>query len=57
MRQTSPSELAALKTLYLIVRSLDSKGASQTKWDMRWKPARNAFTAAFADRMPTTNNH
>ena len=52
-----PNEQAALKTLYLTVRSLDPKGTGQTRWGMRWKPALNAFAITFADRMPAASNH
>ena len=47
-----PTEQAALKTLYLVTRSLDPKGTGQARWTMRWKPALNAFSITFADRMP-----
>jgi len=47
-----PNEQAALKTLYLVTRSLDPKGTGQTKWAVRWKPALNALAISFADRMP-----
>ncbi len=47
-----PTEQAAMKTLYLVTRSLDPKGTGQTRWAMRWKPALNAFAITFADRMP-----
>jgi len=47
-----PNEQAALKTLYLVTRSLDPKGTGQTKWAVRWKPALNALAITFADRMP-----
>lgn len=50
-----PNEQAALKTLYLVVRSLDPKGTGQTRWGMRWKPALHAFATTFADRMPATS--
>jgi hypothetical protein len=36
-----------MKTLYLVVRSLDPKGTGQTRWAMRWKPALNAFAITF----------
>lgn len=52
-----PNEQAALKTLYLVVRSLDPKGTGQTRWGMRWKPALNAFAITFADRMPAASSH
>jgi len=48
-----PTEQAAMKTLYLVVRSLDPKGTGQARWVTRWKPALNAFAVTFADRMPT----
>lgn len=47
-----PNEQSALKTLYLVTRSLDPKGTGQTKWTVRWKPALNALAITFADRMP-----
>jgi len=50
-----PNEQAALKTLYLVVRSLDPKGTGQTRWGMRWKPALNAFATTFAGRMPAAS--
>ena len=52
-----PNEQAALKTLYLTVRSLDPKGTGQARWGMRWKPALNAFATTFADRMPAASTH
>jgi len=53
-----PTEQAAMKTLYLVTRSLDPKGTGQTRWAVRWKPALNAFAITFADRMPAaTRNH
>lgn len=57
VRGDFPNEQAVLKTLYLTVRSLDPKGTGQTRWGMRWKPALNAFTTTFADRMPTASTH
>jgi putative transposase len=47
-----PNEQSAMKTLYLVVRSLDPKGTGQTRWAVRWKPALNAFAITFSDRMP-----
>jgi len=41
-----PNEQAALKTLYLVTRSLDPKGTGQKRWITRWKPARNAFASS-----------
>jgi transposase-like protein len=52
-----PSEQAAMKCLYLVVRSLDPKGTGQTRWAVRWKPALNAFAITFADRMPAPENN
>jgi len=51
-----PTEQAALKTLYLVVRSLDTKGTGQARWVTRWKSALNAFAVTFADRMPNPEN-
>ncbi len=51
-----PTEQAATKTLYLVVRSLDPKGLGQARWVTRWKPALNAFAITFADRMPAAEN-
>jgi putative transposase len=42
-----PNELAALKCVYLAVRSLDPTGKGKARWVMRWKPALNAFSLAF----------
>ena len=52
-----PNEQSAMKTLYLVTRSLDPKGTGQTRWAVRWKPALNAFAITFADRMPAAENH
>jgi putative transposase len=51
-----PTEQAAMKTLYLVTRSLDPKGLGQARWITRWKPALNAFAVTFADRMPAAEN-
>ena len=51
-----PTEQAALKTLYLVTRSLDPKGTGQARWITRWKPALNAFAITYADRMPAAEN-
>jgi transposase-like protein len=45
-----PNEQAALKTLYLVTRSLDPIGTGQKRWITRWKPALNAFAITSADR-------
>ena len=50
------TEQAALKTLYLVTRSLDPKGLGQARWVTRWKPALNAFAITFAERMPAAEN-
>jgi len=38
-----PHEQAALKCLYLVIRSLDPTGRGRQRWAVRWKPALNAF--------------
>ncbi|MGV4301647.1 IS256 family transposase [Trueperella pyogenes] len=52
-----PTEQAALKCLYLTVRSLDPTGKGQVRWITRWKPALNAFAIAFKDRWPTAKDY
>jgi putative transposase len=52
-----PNELAALKCLYLVTRSLDPTGAGKARWIMRWKPALNAFAITFADRFPAAEDY
>lgn len=49
-----PNEQAAMKVLYLAVRSLDPKGTGQLRWMMRWKPILNVLAVSFHDRMPET---
>jgi putative transposase len=46
-----PNEQAALKCLYLVVRSLDPKGTGAERWMNRWKPALNAFAITFEGRI------
>ncbi len=46
-----PNEQAALKCLYLVVRSLDPTGSGQERWVNRWKPALNAFAITFEGRL------
>lgn len=46
-----PNEQAALKCLYMVVRSLDPKGTGQERWMNRWKPALNAFAITFDGRL------
>jgi len=50
-----PTEQAAMKCLYLAVRSLDPTGRGQQRWSNRWKPALNAFAITFEgrDRTPS----
>ena len=50
-----PSEQAAIKCLYLVIRSLDPTGRSRQRWAVRWKPALNAFAIMFEDRLFPTN--
>jgi putative transposase len=52
-----PTELAALKCLYLVTRSLDPTGKGRARWITRWKPALNAFAITFEGRLtPSTTN-
>ena len=51
-----PNEQAAMKVLYLAVRSLDPTGTGQLRWMMRWKPILNVLAVSFHDRMPETAN-
>lgn len=46
-----PNEQAALKCLYLVIRSLDPTGGGRRRWMNRWKPALNAFTITFEGRL------
>jgi putative transposase len=46
-----PTEQAAMKCLYLAVRSLDPTGRGQQRWSNRWKPALNAFAITFEGRI------
>jgi putative transposase len=45
------NEQAALKCLYLTIRSFDPTGIGQLKWSNRWKPALNAFAITFEGRI------
>lgn len=49
-----PNEQAAMKVLYLAVRSLDPKGTGQQRWIVRWKPLLNVLVVSFQHRMPET---
>ena len=46
-----PNEQAAIKCLYMVVRSLDPTGSGQERWMNRWKPALNAFAITFEGRL------
>jgi putative transposase len=46
-----PNEQAALKCLYLVIRSLDPTGKGRQRWMNRWKPALNAFAITFEGRI------
>jgi transposase-like protein len=46
-----PNEQAAMKCLYLVVRSMDPTGKGQHRWMNRWKAALNAFAITFGDRI------
>lgn len=51
-----PNEQAAMKCLYLVVRSLDPTGRGSERWMNRWKPALNAFAITFEGRLFPTDN-
>ena len=51
-----PSEQAAMKCLYLTIRSLDPTGRGRARWITRWKPALNAFAITFEGRIDLNNN-
>ena len=42
---------AALKCLYLAIRSLDPTGRGRQRWTNRWKAALNAFDITFDGRL------
>jgi transposase-like protein len=50
-----PTEQAALKCLYLVVRSLDPTGKGRKRWMNRWKGALNAFAITFEGRILPTD--
>jgi transposase-like protein len=50
-----PNEQAAMKCLYLVVRSLDPTDKGAPRWMNRWKPALNAFAITFEGRLLTNN--
>ena len=49
-----PNEQAAVKCLYLTVRSLDPTGRGRARWITRWKPTLNAFAITFEGRLATS---
>jgi putative transposase len=51
-----PTELAALKCVYLVTRSLDPTGGGRARWVTRWKPALNAFAITFEGRLNPTGH-
>lgn len=51
-----PTEQAALKRLYMVVRSLDPTGTGRRRWTRRWKAALNAFAITFEGRILPTDN-
>ena len=51
-----PTEQAALKCLYLVVRSLDPTGKGRKRWMNRWKGALNAFAITIEGRILHTDN-
>jgi len=51
-----PNEQAAMKCLYLVVRSLDPTGKGASRWMNRWKPALNAFAITFDGRLFPTDD-
>jgi transposase-like protein len=51
-----PNDQAAMKCLYLTVRSLDPTGKGRKRWITRWKAPRNAFAITFEGRIFPTNN-
>lgn len=50
-----PTEQAAVKCLYLVVRSLDPTGKGRKRWMNRWKAALNAFAITFEGRILPTD--
>ena len=50
-----PSEQAAIKCRYLVIRSLDPTRRGKQRWAVRWKPALNAFAIMFEHRLFPNN--
>ena len=51
-----PTENAALKCVYLTVRSLDPTGKGRQRWMNRWKRPLNAFAVTFEGRILNPSN-
>jgi transposase-like protein len=51
-----PTEMAALKCVYLALMSLDPTGKGRTRWTMRWKAPLNALQIAFEGRLAPADN-
>jgi putative transposase len=55
-----PTELAAMKCLYMALMGLHPTGRGRGRWVIRWKAALNAFDVAFdvafEGRLTTTQN-
>jgi hypothetical protein len=51
-----PNEQAAVKCLYLTIRSLDPTGRGRARWVTRWKATLNAFAITFEGRIDLNNN-
>lgn len=49
-----PTEQAALKCVYMAIRSLDPTGKGAQRWINRWKKALNAFAITFEGRITPT---
>ena len=50
-----PNEQAAIKCLYLALRSLDPTGRGRQRWAVQWKAALNAFALMFEGRIFPNN--
>jgi transposase-like protein len=52
-----PNEQAALKCLYLTIRSLDPTGRGRARWSNRWKPALTPSQSPSKDESKSTINN
>ena len=52
-----PTEQAAMKCLYVVVRSLDPTGTGRARWTMRWKSVLNTFAITFGGRWPNAETY